>query len=647
MMTHQDRLRQRCRFCGSDINTNATLYRKEQFKHCIKAFQIDISHDVDSVHPPYVCNSCRGKLDRWKKKKQRHKKEDPVPFDPYQWEPHSDTCSICPSRSSNSAETVHELASAEAEKYGMTTWSDDGCVIITKFGRGGTSIERHLIIHPDHTWTAAIIGQNGKNIAPLNTFPSSVTCDNVKELICMLGQPRICEGNVGYDDLGEEGDKFLGQLGQTVATICKIPDPNGTSPTNTCKTVRHVNCSILTDSNRCGTCTIYRSALWVIQQRKNSKNQSDRKSGSDMVSSRTRNDYLSESEKADKLAQLQAERLKLKAQNNHLRAKIAELITTEGVVLDKEEEQVMEDILTNCPEIEETLGKEESPHRLLWEEQKKVFSLKDSRQMRWHPAIIRWCIAIFSKSSSAYNTLRKSPFVKLPHEATLRKYMQFTTPKTGVNPEVLNFIYNDWKLHDLPPHQKNITLVFDEMQIKSGLVYSKSSGKLVGFTDHGSISNELENFDLRCKESMHKGDSELDADKAKPQLASQVLVLMARGICSSMRVPVAYFPTRSANSHQLYHCLWPAVKYLSSMGLTVRAFVCDGASWNRKFFNHHTLASEPGRVTYYSKHPFLYGQRLYFICDVPHLIKTTRNTWENSGANQKSRHLHVSKLVNS
>ena len=82
---------------------------------------------------------------------------------------------------------------------------------------------------------------------------------------------------------------------------------------------------------------------------------------------------------------------------------------------------------------------------------------------------------------------------------------------------------------------------------------SKSSGKLVEFTDHGPISNELENFHLRYKETVHKGDTELDADKAKPQLASQHLVLMARGICSSMHVPVVYFPTRSANSHQLYH----------------------------------------------------------------------------------------------
>ena len=43
---------------------------------------------------------------------------------------------------------------------------------------------------------------------------------------------------------------------------------------------------------------------------------------------------------------------------------------------------------------------------------------------QWHPLILKWCISIFSKSHAAYDELRESGFLTLPHVRTLQRYMQ-------------------------------------------------------------------------------------------------------------------------------------------------------------------------------------------------------------------------------
>ena len=57
--------------------------------------------------------------------------------------------------------------------------------------------------------------------------------------------------------------------------------------------------------------------------------------------------------------------------------------------------------------------------RLFWEEQLKAAKVNDSRQMRWHPMMIRWCLNLKLLSSSTYHSLRTYGFIKLPSERTL------------------------------------------------------------------------------------------------------------------------------------------------------------------------------------------------------------------------------------
>ena len=46
--------------------------------------------------------------------------------------------------------------------------------------------------------------------------------------------------------------------------------------------------------------------------------------------------------------------------------------------------------------------------------------------------------------------------------------------------------------------KKQFCLLMDEMKIKSGLAFSKSSGKLIGFCDLGNVSAEIDNLSPAC-----------------------------------------------------------------------------------------------------------------------------------------------------
>ena len=76
------------------------------------------------------------------------------------------------------------------------------------------------------------------------------------------------------------------------------------------------------------------------------------------------------------------------------------------------------------------------------------------------------------------------------------------------------------------------------------------------------------------------------------------------------------------------------------IGFMVRVWVCDGASPNRKLFSINVVEDGADNWTW---NIFAEDNRkIFFMSDVPHLMKTTRNNLENSHGNLNSRNLHVS-----
>ena len=65
-------------------------------------------------------------------------------------------------------------------------------------------------------------------------------------------------------------------------------------------------------------------------------------------------------------------------------------------------------------------------------------------------------------------------------------------------------------------------ILFDEINIKSGLVYSKQTGTIVGFCDMADMNNELEDFKNQIE----------NKEEDKPT-STYVLTFMVRGVFTS------------------------------------------------------------------------------------------------------------------
>ena len=113
---------------------------------------------------------------------------------------------------------------------------------------------------------------------------------------------------------------------------------------------------------------------------------------------------------------------------------------------------------------------------LFWQEQKKL-SNKSRSGVRYHPKIIRFCLSLLSKSPSAYEEIRNSNILTLQSTRTLRDYKSFIKPETGFRKKVINELKTITK--DYFDIQRYIVLLFDEMKIKSNLVFDKHTGELI------------------------------------------------------------------------------------------------------------------------------------------------------------------------
>ena len=207
--------------------------------------------------------------------------------------------------------------------------------------------------------------------------------------------------------------------------------------------------------------------------------------------------------------------------------------------------------------------------KLFWEEQQKYIRASKSSSIRYHPAIIKFCLSIAAKSPAAYNQLRfdekaGSGVLVLPSHRTLRDYRNYIKPKQGFNTAVIEDLFQ--KTKHFTDSERFVTTLFDEMKVQEDLVWDKSTGQLIGFVDLG---------DEDVNESMF-------SDTGK--LATHVLVFIIRSVKNPLSFSFANFSTEGITSSQLYLIFWKAVSYLElSCNLKVITSVSDGASSNRKF----------------------------------------------------------------
>ena len=256
--------------------------------------------------------------------------------------------------------------------------------------------------------------------------------------------------------------------------------------------------------------------------------------------------------------------------------------------------------------------------KLFWGEQQKYIQASSSSSIRYHPMVIKFCLNLAAKSSSAYSDLRYDSktgngILVLPSLRTLRDYKNYIKPTRGFNPAIITDLAE--KTADFSGPERYVTILFDEMKIQEDLVWDKYSGELIGFVDLGDININYATL------------------KNVENLATHVLVFLVKSIVNPLSFSFASFATTGILAHQIMPIFWKAVCYLEQIDLHVIAATADGADGAEG-------DSAVKDVIYRAKNIHSKDNRfIYFFADVPHIIKTARNCLSNSGSGRATRYM--------
>ena len=265
-------------------------------------------------------------------------------------------------------------------------------------------------------------------------------------------------------------------------------------------------------------------------------------------------------------------------------------------------------------------------------EQWQSSNKSDSRAHRWHPAMIRFALHLHMVSSAGYEALRDSGVIKLPCARTLYDYSHSIKAQNGVNEGIVHLVRDI--IQKFPENYKHYNnLLCDGMHISQNLVFKTADGSLVGVTYFDDIDKEMAAF-----EKYVEGQ---DPVSSEPQLATEMLTYMVKGIASDVKCAIAAFPCKVLTKEQLYKRTWEVINICEKAGIKILSFIADGLSTNRAFFQMHTPITNTcnGIVFDTVNICSLELRPLFFISDVCNLVKTIRNCFYNSGEGEKKSRL--------
>lgn len=223
--------------------------------------------------------------------------------------------------------------------------------------------------------------------------------------------------------------------------------------------------------------------------------------------------------------------------------------------------------------------------------QAKLAKYEDPRGRRYSEYDRNWALASHYLSSSCYRMLEKT--LILPSERSLSNWLSRINMDVGLNQDVLKFF--EGVIKNWPLEERVISLVLDEVSLKENVTFSAPSDIFYGFTQCGCDG------------------------KHKLERANQGLVLMIKGVKQKFKQVIGYYLAKDAAKGECQKdIVVNAIKKLQDTGFVVKVVVSDQGTNNVKM---RILLG----VTCEKPYTIINDQKVYFLWDAPHLIKSVRN----------------------
>ena len=327
-------------------------------------------------------------------------------------------------------------------------------------------------IDENMSWCILVNNKEVKNDTELlQNLPKTLSDKNVAKFCFKVNVAKVCCGNTDYDDVISQRVDFEDPVAWVESSVGKTKLLKGSFDT-----IRAVECNYLIfddDSTICQPCKLFRNNLTKYRARI-SEQKSKTVDSAVADDSHTNIRYLSIPQLQERIRNLALSKKAAIKKAARYSVIINKMVAEDGVTVDKTQHSLFKEVMEkNAPTFEEG-----TPQELLWQQQMEHASKCNKRSMRWHPLIIRWCLSIYHSSPAAYRQMasKRNKFIVLPHVNTLKKYINFTEPASGFNPDIIERLVEDSNVESIPEFQKNVCLLFDEIKIKSGLAFKKSSG---------------------------------------------------------------------------------------------------------------------------------------------------------------------------
>ncbi|KAG8177606.1 hypothetical protein JTE90_004713 [Oedothorax gibbosus] len=163
-----------------------------------------------------------------------------------------------------------------------------------------------------------------------------------------------------------------------------------------------------------------------------------------------------------------------------------------------------------------------------------------------------FALSLYFYSPKAYDYIRKSLSLCLPHPCTVRRWYNVIDGRPGFTADALSAL--KYRL-DVTPYKVYFAIMFDEMAIKKHLSWDGNS--FFGYSTLGA--------DICSEESCE---------------AKEALVFMAVGLNVSWAIPIAYFLVDGTSAQDKANLVTQAINILHDLGGTVVSLTFDGTSTN-------------------------------------------------------------------
>ena len=310
------------------------------------------------------------------------------------------------------------------------------CKTITSSESSPSIISHCLIVKHDGMWELFLYSKviDVGTCSVLDPFENRLTLEALRSLILLLDSCVICSGHLEEhfcDFVRSKKGQLTGRNNRVVAVLDSSVTVEIDGKIHH-ETVRSPYCQLLTQATRCSVCKSSRALIRAAYNRWSKPKSPSATSAQSKVKISSLTTPLRNKRIHSLRQQIKSDTRRIKT----LKAKLDHIIKSKGVVVDEELENELTSIMKDKTDTIRTNYPQDSFHRILWEQQLQVSQKANKRNVRWHPAVIRWCLYLKSISSSAYNAIRSSGFLTLPSDRTLPDYMHYTKSGVGFLPEV-------------------------------------------------------------------------------------------------------------------------------------------------------------------------------------------------------------------